>query len=184
MGVRGRIVAQEISGSDIKRMRELSRQGLSQKEIGDLYGINYLTARLYIDDEFRLRKNNRRNIKYPGKALIKPARCMRCGNLSNRNGKPIKLEGHHWDDDHGNQQLFLCWQCHRIAEAFDLLDELGLAPLEEYLALKRQEEKSYEERSKDYEEPRTKEMYNLPLSLPPDPVFDTLRNRLKGGSGC
>lgn len=129
LGVRG----QMISTDDVNRMKELRRQGKSLREIGDAFDISYLTVRIHVDQEFGSRKARRRSIKYKGVKRPKPEECELCGTV-------VRLESHHWDDNNGNMSIYLCWDCHRYAEAVDYDEIYGENRREKYLAIKRKEE--------------------------------------------
>ena len=122
---------------DIRKMNELRRQGKSLQEIADAFGVNYLTVRRLVDEEFRDRKIRRRSIKYEGVRRPNSERCELCGAM-------VRLEFHHWDDNKGDMGLHLCWHCHRYAEAIDYDEAHGEERRKKYLAMKEEETTRYE----------------------------------------
>ncbi len=145
-----------VSTDNIEEMKELRRQGKSLREIGDLYGISYLAVRRHVDQEFHNRKERRKDIKYNGVKRPKPKGCELCGI-------EIRLEGHHWDDNHGNMELYLCWHCHRYAEAIDYDKIHGERKRNDYRDLKREEAENYRNRSEDRVDLETGEALGFPV---------------------
>uniref|UniRef100_A0A6M3JJM6 Putative HNH endonuclease n=1 Tax=viral metagenome TaxID=1070528 RepID=A0A6M3JJM6_9ZZZZ len=68
--------------------------------------------------EWQRSYHERKRLRVNGKTISvnkrpKTIGCEMCGEIVNR------LEYHHWDDEHPCLGLWLCWNCHRIAEGVD-----------------------------------------------------------------
>jgi len=121
-------------GSELEaRIYELRGQGKLYREIMAELGISRTPVRRLLSPEVYLR---RREGAEPGRKLRrasqvhttvngvrrkyevngrrpKPSKCEKCGK------ERKKIGWHHWDDNHLEIGLWLCWPCHIFAERID-----------------------------------------------------------------
>lgn len=71
----------------------------------------------------------------------RPHHCELCHHFHNENGRPIRLEYHHWINEYPEIGLWLCYKCHHFAE---YLDRSGATmSVSIYYTLKREAEQNF-----------------------------------------
>jgi len=128
----------------IQQINELLDQGFTQLRVGTILGLSHCTVNKYLDKD-RFLERRRRQYSGPsgrvhttvngvhGKFKVRkrprPERCELC------NSSPVShWYWHHWDDDHLNWGLWLCWTCHMFAEALE--KGLDASHIQRYFNLK------------------------------------------------
>ena len=137
----------------VTQIYNLRSQGMIQSEIAKHVGIGRVTVGRYLRPGLRTRllqpeyqtKIRHRRVHnrvmttingvhglYRVKKRPRPDNCEFCGDYYPLGQK--KLSWHHWDNNHLELGLWLCWECHKFADSIERgLDE---SHIKKYLELK------------------------------------------------